>query len=357
MEFIGAYSLVGAFALGLLTAALAIPSIIRVAELKGLYDVPDERKSHTNVVPTLGGVAIFAGIVISSLIANDFTKVKEFQFIIGAMVILFFMGVKDDILILSASTKFLGQMVAAAVVVFFGDVRLTEMHGFFGLTQEIPDYLGIIITIFTVIVITNSLNLIDGINCLSGSVSIVACGTFGLWFYFYGNIHYAILSASMVGSILGFLYFNRTPARIFMGDTGSLILGLLISVLAVKFIEANKGAQPHSLVEMGAAAAVAIAVLVIPLFDTLRVFAVRIAEKRSPFSPDRKHVHHRLLDLGFTHMQATGLLVGINLIFIVLAYFLAVIIDWGTMSISAILLGLASITSYIPVYILKKRGK
>lgn len=344
--------------MSLVIVIMAIPSIITIADKKHLYDVPDERKSHTSVVPTLGGLAIFAGVIISTLLVNDFTRVREFQYIMAALLVLFFIGIKDDIMILSASTKFLGQIMSAGIVVVLGDVQLTDLHGFFGITNfELPDYLKIIISIFTIIVITNSMNLIDGINCLSGSMGVIACGAFGAWFYWYGDTHYAILSASIIGSLLGFLYFNRTPAKIFMGDTGSLILGLLISILAIKFIEANKGAQPHSLKVMGAAAAMAIAVLVVPLFDTLRVFAVRIAEKRSPFSPDRKHVHHRLLDLGLSHMEATGILVAINLVFIGLGYYLAVIVDLGTMALTGILLALAGFLSYIPVILLRKRSE
>ena len=338
------------FFLALVIVILAIPTIITVAERKSLYDVPDERKSHISAVPTLGGIAIYAGIFISTSLINDFSSVRELQYLFGAASILFFMGVKDDILILSASKKLLGQLLAAIIVVKLGGFQLTSLHGFFGIT-EIPEYLGIIISIFTVIVITNSLNLIDGINCLSGSVGVITAGSFGAWFYFHGMQHYAMLSASVIGALLGFLWFNKTPAKIFMGDTGSLILGIVISCLAIKFIE-EKMILDSANENTSAAAAIAIGILVVPLFDTLRVFSVRIAEKKSPFEPDKRHIHHRLLDLGLNHIESTIVLVIVNIMFIVIAFAFHKL---GTMTLTAILFGLATVFSYLPVYIIKRR--
>jgi UDP-N-acetylmuramyl pentapeptide phosphotransferase/UDP-N-acetylglucosamine-1-phosphate transferase len=337
------------FLAALLIVILAIPSIINVADLKSLYDVPDERKSHNSSVPTLGGIALYAGIFISTSLINDFSSVRELQYLFGAASILFFMGVKDDILILSASKKLLGQLLAAVIVVKLGGFQLTSLHGFFGIT-EIPEYLGIIVSIFTVIVITNSLNLIDGINCLSGSVGVITAGSFGIWFYFHGMQNYAMLSASVIGALLGFLWFNKTPAKIFMGDTGSLILGIVISCLAIKFIESNKIIDTAT--QITSAAAVAIGILVVPLFDTLRVFSVRIAEKKSPFEPDKRHIHHRLLDLGLNHIESTIVLVIVNIIFIIISFAFHKL---GNMLLTAILLGLSMALSYLPVYIIKRR--
>jgi len=329
---------------------VAIPSIISVAIKKRLFDMPEERKSHSSIVPTLGGIALFAGIFITTSLINDFANLKVLQYLIGAASILFFMGVKDDILILSASKKLLGQLVAAGIVVILGGVQLTSLHGFFGAGQIHP-YLGIVFSIFTVVVITNSLNLIDGINTLSGSMGVIASVTFGTWFYLNDMHSYALLSASVIGALIGFLWFNKTPAKIFMGDTGSLILGLVISILAIEFIESS--ASIDALYPIEAAPAVAIGVLVVPLFDTLRVFAVRIAEKKSPFEPDKKHVHHRLLELGLNHIQASMTLVILNVFFIVISLMLS---HLGTMILTALLLAIAAILSYIPVYLLKKRN-
>ena len=194
------------------------------------------------------------------------------------------------------------------------------------------------------------MNLIDGINCLSGSIGVITAGTFGAWFYFYGMQHYAMLSASVIGALLGFLWFNKTPAKIFMGDTGSLILGIVISCLAIKFIESNKIIDTAT--QITSAAAVAIGILVVPLFDTLRVFSVRIAEKKSPFEPDKRHIHHRLLDLGLNHIESTIVLVIVNIIFIIISFAFHKL---GNMLLTAILLGLSMALSYLPVYIIKRR--
>jgi UDP-GlcNAc:undecaprenyl-phosphate/decaprenyl-phosphate GlcNAc-1-phosphate transferase len=347
---LAALDIILSFFLALVIVVLAIPSIITVAERKSLYDVPDERKSHTSAVPTLGGIALYAGIFISTSLINDFSRVRELQYIFGAASILFFMGVKDDILILSASKKLLGQFLAAAIVVILGGFQFTSLHGFFGVEQIHP-YLGIVLSIFTVVVITNSLNLIDGINTLSGSIGVIASVTFGTWFYLNGMHGYALLSASVIGALIGFLWFNKTPAKIFMGDTGSLILGLVISCLAIKFIE-QKNIVDSATQISSAAAAIAIGILAVPLFDTLRVFSVRIAEKKSPFKPDKRHIHHRLLDLGLNHIESTIVLVIVNIMFIVVSFAFQKL---GTMTLTAILFGLAIVFSYLPVYIIKRR--
>lgn len=340
------FSFLSAFALVL----IAIPTIILIAERKNLYDEPDERKVHTDLVPTLGGLAIYGGLLITTLMFNDFKQIPELQYILGGITLLFFLGMKDDILVLSASKKFLGQFIAAFIVVVVGGVKLSSLHGFFWY-NEIPEVVGLIVTIFTIVTITNAFNLIDGINCLSGGIGTLIALTLGSWFFYYGELQYAIIAFTLAGSLLGFLAFNKTPAKIFMGDTGSLIVGLLLSTLAIRFIEFN--GQIKSAVSVGSEPAVAVGIFIIPLFDTLRVFMMRIMERRSPFSPDRTHVHHRLIDLGFSHMTAAGILIVVNILFIVFAFYFHTL---GTMNLLGIMLAMATIISYIPVYVLKKRG-
>jgi len=282
-----------------------IPSIIKVAIIKHLYDTPDERKSHYDVIPTLGGVGV-----------------------LGALSFMFMLGAKDDIVELVANKKFIGQIFAASIVVILGDIRLTSLYGLFGIST-IGDYTSYALSIITIIFIINAFNLVDGINLLAGSIGIVATATFGTWFIFHAFFDYAILAASMSGALFAFLKYNYTPAKIFMGDSGSLSLGLLVSVLAIQFIERNEMVLAATInnglydpVLITAAPAMAIAVLIIPLYDTLRVFTMRLLNKKSPFIADRNHIHHKLLDNGFTHVQATILLVVVNVSFIVSTYFL-----------------------------------
>ncbi len=296
----------------------AIPSIIKIAEIKHLFDVPDERKSHTTSVPTLGGLAIFAGMIFSITFWSAQKDIVELQYIISAIIILFFIGMKDDLFNLVAYKKLAGQLIAAFILVHWGQIQITSFFGLFGV-QTLSPLFCYLFSIFTLVVITNSFNLIDGIDCLAGSVGVLASTVFGIWFYRSGQTQYVILSVSLLGSLLAFLYYNRTPAKIFMGDTGSLLVGIVLSVLSIKFIEMNRVMPLEAFNKIKGVPAVTISILVIPLFDTLRSFSIRLYEGRSPFSADRNHLHHLLLDIGFSHMKSTAVLIFFNLIMIVLA--------------------------------------
>jgi UDP-N-acetylmuramyl pentapeptide phosphotransferase/UDP-N-acetylglucosamine-1-phosphate transferase len=318
--------------LAFLITFFAIPIVIQVSKDKKLFDEPDERKVHKTVIPTLGGLGIFAGFIIATLMGVPSGIASELQYFAAATTVIFFLGLKDDILVLSASKKFIGQLVAAGIVIKFGGVQLTNMHGFLGI-YEIPHIASIILTIFTIIVITNSFNLIDGVDGLAGSLGVLTTLVFGTYFFLAGQLTYAVMAFALAGSIIGFLIYNFSPAKIFMGDTGSLLLGLVNAILVIKFI--NVAGNPAVKLNLEASPAIGFAILMIPLFDTLRVFALRILDRRSPFSPDRTHVHHFLLDIGFNHRMITFTCVTANIAFIALAYFLR---HLGTTPVLGILL-------------------
>ena len=335
-------------ALAFMITFFAIPVIIQVAKDKKLFDEPDERKVHKTVIPTLGGLGIFAGFIIACLMGTPASLAVELQYFVAASVVIFFLGLKDDILVISASKKFVGQLIAAGILINFAGVQITNMHGFLGI-YEISRFGSIFLSLFTIIVITNSFNLIDGIDGLAGSLGFLTTLIFGVYFYFIGQLPYAVMAFAMSGSILSFLIYNFSPAKIFMGDTGSLLLGLINSILVIKFINST-GTGGFTL---EASPAIGFAILIVPLFDTLRVFGLRILDRRSPFSPDRNHVHHFLLDLGFSHRKITFSCVAINILFIVMAYFLR---NLGTTLVVGILLCTAlSIISY--VYYLRQKIK
>ena len=319
-------------ALAFLITFFAIPIIIQVAKDKKLFDEPDERKVHKTVIPTLGGIGIFAGFIIATLMGVPSGIASELQYFVAAATVIFFLGLKDDILILSASKKFIGQLIAAGIIIKFGGVQINNMHGFLGI-YEIPHIASIVLTIFTIIVITNSFNLIDGVDGLAGSLGVLTTLVFGTYFFFAGQLAYAVMAFAMTGSIIAFLIYNFSPAKIFMGDTGSLLLGLINSILVIKFI--NVAGNPATAFGLEASPAIGFAILMIPLFDTLRVFALRILDRRSPFSPDRTHVHHFLLDLGLNHRMVTFTCVATNIVFIAMAYFLRAL---GTTTLLSILL-------------------
>lgn len=306
-------------ALAFLITYIAIPVIILVARDKKLFDEPDERKVHKAVTPTLGGLGIFAGFILATLMGVPPTMSAPLQFFIAATVVIFLLGVKDDILVLSASKKFIGQLIAGGIIIKFGGIQINNMHGFLGI-YEIPHTASIIFTLFTIIVITNSFNLIDGVDGLAGSLGLLTAGIFGLYFFATGQLMYAVMALSLAGSLFAFLIYNFSPAKIFMGDTGSLLIGLLNSIFVIKFI--SVASDPLGSLPLQSAPAIGFAILIVPLFDTLRIFSLRILNRRSPFSPDRNHIHHFLLELGLNHKMITFVCVAANLLFIALAYFL-----------------------------------
>ena len=318
--------------LAFLITFFAIPVIIQVAKDKKLFDEPDERKVHKNVIPTLGGLGIFAGFIIATLMGVPSAISSELQYFAAATTVIFFLGIKDDILILSASKKFVGQLIAAGIIIKFGGIQISNFHGFLGV-YEIPHITGTIISLFTIIVITNSFNLIDGIDGLAGSLGLLTTLVFGTYFFYAGQLTYAVMAFALAGSIIGFLIYNFSPAKIFMGDTGSLLLGLVNSILVIKFI--NTAGNPASNFPIESAPAIGFSILMIPLFDTLRVFGLRIMQRRSPFSPDRTHVHHFLLDLGLSHRMVTITCVLVNITFIAMAFFMR---GLGTTTVLGVLL-------------------
>ncbi|MBK8624593.1 MAG: undecaprenyl/decaprenyl-phosphate alpha-N-acetylglucosaminyl 1-phosphate transferase [Saprospiraceae bacterium] len=330
------YDIILAFITSFALTYLAIPSIIHIAIKKNLMDEPGERRSHKVSTPSLGGIGIFAGTLFSIIMWTPFEYFGDLQYILCAFIIIFLIGAKDDMDPMSPSKKFMGELFAAGILVFRANVRLTSLYGFFGI-YEIPEFASIVLSIFTIIVIINAFNLIDGINGLSGSLGLLITFVLGTWFYLVGSLEISIVAFALCGALVAFLKYNITPAQIFMGDTGALLLGLVCSILAIKFIELHNelAGSPYT---FKSAPSVAIAILILPLFDTLRVFVLRLIEGKSPFNPDRKHIHHILIDLGLTHMQATGVLFLTNILFILLAIMLQ---DVGNLALLLIILTLA----------------
>lgn len=281
-------------------------------------DEPGDRRAHTQTTPSLGGIAIFAGTIFSIIMWTPFKYFGDLQYILCAFIILFLIGVKDDIDPVLPYQKFGAEIFSALILVFIANIRITSFYGIFGI-MELPYIASILISIFTILVIINSFNLIDGINGLSGSIACIISLVFGLWFYQVDKIELSIVAFAMIGSIVAFLKFNLSPSKIFMGDTGSLLLGLISAILAIQFIEMHRVLEDLTHATM-AAPAVAIGILIVPLFDTLRVFSLRMMRGKSPFSPDRNHIHHMLLDSGLTHMQSTSTLIGFNCLILCIVY-------------------------------------
>jgi UDP-GlcNAc:undecaprenyl-phosphate GlcNAc-1-phosphate transferase len=341
------------FITSFLITFLAIPSIIKIAEIKHLFDEPDDRKCHKTKVPTLGGLAIFAGMIFSLTFWSTQKEIIELQYIISSIIVLFFIGMKDDLFNLVHYKKLVGQLLAAFILVHWAGIRVTSFFGIFGI-HELDLVTSYAFSIFTMVVITNAINLIDGIDCLAGGVGVIAATLFGAWFFQMEQYQYVILSTSLVGSLVAFLYYNRTPARIFMGDTGSLMVGIVLSILAIKFIEMNRVLPVTDSAKIRGIPVVTIAILIIPLFDTLRVFSIRILQGRSPFHPDRNHIHHLLIDLNLTHIQATLCLIAFNVLMVIFAFLMQRIRSEITLSI---ILVNCMIGTYFLAYARNKKNK
>lgn len=331
---------------------LAIPSIIKVAVIKNLFDEPGERKAHKSSIPTLGGLAIFAGVVFSFAFWSAEFNFQSTQYIIAALIVMFFIGIKDDIVDLPASKKFYGQLIAAIIIVLFANIRLTSLYGILGIYQ-LNYAFSLVLSLFTILVIINAFNLIDGVDGLAAGIGAIAAFTYGLWFYNYNQIALCILSFALFSSLLAFLVYNFSPANIFMGDTGSLTIGLILSVLTINFIELSYDTTPFNF-PFKSSPALAVAILILPLFDTLRVFIVRMMNKRSPFMADRNHMHHMLLDLGLNHREVSLTLYLVNIGFILLGLALR---NAGSLLLLFIVSSLAIILSLIPYYLKTQRSR
>ena len=288
-----------------IVAFTSIPVVIKIADAKKLFDLPDERKVHATPIPSLGGVGIFAALMLSVSTMVSFSETPGLQYFLGASVIIFFLGLKDDILLISPMKKFAGQLIAAFLLVYPGHFQLTSLHGFLGLTALGPVF-SMLFSYITILVVVNAFNLIDGVDGLAGSLGLVSTLFFGMVFAIEKDFSFAILSFSMAASLLAFLSYNYSPAKIFMGDTGSLLLGLVNAVLVIRFI--NTASLPGTVLHFSAAPAIGFAALFVPLMDTLRVTIVRVYQGRSPFDPDVNHIHHLLMKRGLSHMQITGVL-------------------------------------------------
>lgn len=318
-----------AFIWSLLVALFAVPTIIRVAYSKKILDIPNYRKVHEDLIPRLGGVAIFTGFMTAVTI---FGKMENgIQQLLAGTLVIFFVGVKDDIIDVSVFKKFFVQVLACGIIMFIADIRITSFQGVFNVFELSIGY-SYAFTFLVVLCITNSINLIDGLDGLAGSIVLFSSIVFGIYF-FPVLPGYSFVAFSLAGGVLGFLRYNLVGAKIFMGDTGSLVCGFILSVMAIQFIEFKI---------MPTAPSMAVAILFIPLFDTIRVFAIRIYNGNSPFSADRKHVHHNLLKHGMSHLKVVIVLTGLNALVVILVASLA---GWGNTLLLGLLIALSLVIS------------
>jgi UDP-GlcNAc:undecaprenyl-phosphate/decaprenyl-phosphate GlcNAc-1-phosphate transferase len=321
-----------AFFSALLITAILVPSWINVCHKWHLFEANDERKNHSGNTPTLGGLAIYAGLMISFLLLGHKLGAHTVKSLMAASLILFFTGFFDDLLSMAAGKKLLLQLIASGIIAY-GGTRITGMQGLLGI-EAIPEWMHYPATMFIIVIITNAFNLIDGIDGLAASLGIIASALFGFIFFNHGRYDFAILSFCLTGSLTGFLIYNFHPARIFMGDTGSLIVGFILASLSIELL-----ALPTDANAIVVHPSLLLAILFIPLYDVLRVMMIRIVTGNSPFQPDRNHIHHMILSVGFSQRMVTLVILAINGIFITL-YFIFPKMDINLFTLMCVCLGM-----------------
>ena len=287
-----------------ITSVLLVPIVKKVAEHVGAMDIPNARKVHDHPIPRMGGLAIFGAFLLGYMLFAR-SSLQMLSILIGGFIIVL-MGIFDDIKPISARYKFILQIVAAAVVVFYGNIVLSRVT-VFGLNIVFPNVVSQIITILFIVGITNAINLIDGLDGLASGVSSIYFMTITIVAFILNKMQGldTMLSLIMLGSTLGFLIHNFHPAKIFMGDTGSLFLGFTISVIALLGFKAT---TLTSLI-------IPIVILAIPIFDTALAILRRLLKGKGIMAPDKEHFHHQLLKMKFSVPVTVLIIYGINILF------------------------------------------
>lgn len=329
------------FGIALAVAYIGTSAIIKIAHHRQVFDQPNVRKLHTNPTPSLGGIAIFVGFWMATLL---FSGVSDINYLMATTLLIAMVGIADDILPIRASYKLFIQLLAASML-FYTGFQIEGFYGFLGLEQVHP-ILGFGMTLLFLTALTNAYNLIDGIDGLAGSFGALGAVAFGVLFAIMGESSWSMLSFAFAGSIIGFLKFNFYKAKIFMGDTGSTFIGLIIGILCIQFLNtAYYGAGQTQ------APLIVAAIVFIPVIDLVRVFITRMSKGNSPFQPDRKHLHHIMLD---TAKMSTPIICAT-----LMALNLSLILFAANYTNISLLMGLIAFTCIMMIFILwiKNIGK
>jgi len=327
-----------------------IPITVRIAKEKGIVAHENGRTSHKGSIPTMGGLAVFSSFYISVLLFVDDGNLRELNYLIAGSLLILLTGMKDDMVGISARKKLFVQIIAACIIIFWANLRFTSLQGFLGI-YEINYFLSVTISLITIVGLTNCFNLIDGIDGLAAGVSSVSLLALGFWFGYVGQKELMLISFILAGSMIGFIPYNifGHSNKIFMGDTGALTTGFIIAYFILKFNQVNLSLTPEF--AFNSAPAISIAIVFVPLFDTIKVFVLRLMKGKHPFSPDKQHAHHTLLCLGLNHAQTTLYLVGLNAAFILGAFSGSYL---GTTTLFFLLLVLGMVVFFIPRAIKRK---
>ena len=335
----------GALILGLFIT----PKIIAVMKFKQISDIPNERSSHDLETPNLGGISFYIVFMLSLYFMQPFDESKVMMSILPGITILFVVGLKDDLVVLSPFSKLGAQIVAAAFLLFQYRYSIESLHGFMGI-ESMNKYVAGGLVLLIIVAVINALNLIDGIDGLAATISIIMFTLFGIIFYIVEEYFMLLVSAAMTGVLFAFLRFNLSKKKkIFMGDTGSMILGFLIGAMTIRLLALDNTQLNALPIQLENLPFVIGAILIIPLYDTARVFIIRIMKKQSPFAPDRNHIHHVIIDtFRISHRRASFFIGLTNFLFVSLFSIMAMLTDqWMILTILLICLIITSLFFFI----------
>lgn len=345
------FSIVAILLVSIAVTGLLMPMLIKLFLLKRLVDNTERRKIHDREIPTMGGTGFFGAFMITLLLFGSYEQLAAHRVELLTISVMFVVGLRDDLIELRPVSKLIAQLVPAFLLIYLSNLVFLSFYNFLGI-GDIPYWFGVTLSLLTIIGLTNSFNLIDGLDGLACSLALLGSLVFGSWFYYQGVDYYSFIAFAFAGSLIGFLYYNWQPAKIFMGDTGALVIGFLLAILAIRFIEYNAMLPAGTFLKFNSGITLAISILIVPIFDTLRIIIVRLILKRSPFVPDKNHTHHMLLRLGFSHAQSTLILVFVNIAFIGLAFSLDFL---GDNMLMPIIISLAVSLSFVLNYFVRKR--
>ena len=313
------YTIIIPFFTALLLVGWIHPRLVKIALLKNIVDNPDARKLQRTPVPVLGGVAVFFGVVIAIGCMSSVVDCSGLPVVIMAMMAMLYTGTMDDILSLSPGLRFVIEIVVVLLLIFVGGYCIDDFHGLWNIGR-FSYWCAVPLTVVAAVGIINAINLVDGVNGLSSGYCIMACLIFGTLFFVAGEAPMTILAAVSVGALIPFFLHNvfGKTSKMFIGDGGTLVMGVVMSVFVIAilqngsrvaaYVNPNVGLVPFTL-----------AVLSVPVFDTLRVMSTRILKGTSPFRPDKTHLHHMFIDLGCSHVATTLAILGVNM-FVVLCW-------------------------------------
>lgn len=313
------------FLVAILSAHWIHPRLVRIALDKNIVDNPNARKLQRRPTPVLGGIAVFFGSVIGLGCASITCDCSELFIVVVAMMIMLYTGTMDDILDLSPALRFLIEIGTVLLLIFVGGYTLNDFHGLWGLNQ-IPQGVAIPLTVFAAVGIINAINLIDGVDGLSSGYCILTSLLFGVMFWYVGDRTMCMLAVVAAGSLIPFFFHNvfGKSSKMFIGDGGTLVMGIVMSVFVIRILHHGSMSEVYDAVNIGLVP-FTLAVLSVPVFDTLRVMTTRILKRKSPFHPDKTHLHHMFIRLGCSHAATTLAILILNF-FVVLCWWISYMI-------------------------------